>query len=748
LTGCTGFRSVPEGQYLYAGYELDVDSVQFVTNRSESRSELKKLFIGKPNGKFLWMRPYLSLYQMIREPEKQKGFRYWLKYKLGEPPSLLNDINLPEIGSAIENRLQNRGNFNAKADFVVISKRKTAKVKFLISPGKPYTLKSINYPPAKPGISGDINNTQPASLLKMGNVYSLKDFERERARIEMRLKDLGYYYFNARDLLFAADTSVGNRQVDTWLDFKPDMSAEASSAFKFKDIYIFDDYEALDYHPDTTRIGNYLYVSEKHKLKPQTILNLVYLEKDSLYSRTNHYNTLKRLMGIGIFKYASARFFKIDSIPGTLNANVLLTPVRKISLSAEMNASVKSNNYVGPGLNLSYKNRNLFGGAELLDITLAGFFDVQYSGESKGETAYEIVLDASLTLPKTVFFNSGRKTSKGVIASTIFNAAWGIFSRVELYDMATLNASMGYTWKHRQNITHTIYPADVSFTNLVNSSEEFDQFLLDNPTVARSFEEQFILGISYNFVNSRIYFRNRKHSLYLSEQLDLAGNLTSLFMTLINGAPPSSEEPYELLGLVYSQFIKISNEVRYYYAPNKKHQVAWRLIAGFGLPYGNSSTMPYSRQYYTGGTNSNRAFVARSIGPGSYYPADSASDINVDQTGDIKLESSLEYRFGIYRFFKGALFMDAGNVWLVSDDPQRPGGKFDLNTFYKEIGLGSGIGFRFDFNYILIRLDVAFPLFKPYLPEGDRWTFDEVDFGSSSWRNENLIWNIAIGYPF
>ena len=153
-------------------------------------------------------------------------------------------------------------------------------------------------------------------------------------------------------------------------------------------------------------------------------------------------------------------------------------------------------------------------------------------------------------------------------------------------------------------------------------------------------------------------------------------------------------------------------------------------------------------QYYVGGTYSIRAFMARSLGPGSYAPPDSVSNINVDQTGDIKLESSLEYRFGIYKFFKGALFVDAGNIWLVNDDPQRPGGKFDFNTFYKEIAMGSGIGFRFDFNYILIRFDLAFPLYKPYLPEGDRWAFDKIDFGSRSWRHENIMWNIAIGYPF
>lgn len=748
LEGCTGFRTVSDGKHLFSGHIFEIDSAQFITNRSETRSELNGLFDLKRNSKFLWMRPYLSLYHMIREPKKKSGFRYWMKYKLGEPPAFIEDINLPDIGTAIENRLQNRGNFEAKTSFSVISKPKTAKVKFFISPGKPYTLNSIKYPQVNYGIEGDIKILQPESILKPGQSYNLKDFENERSRIEKRLKDKGYFYFNADDLLFTADTTAGTRQMDAWLDLKPEMSVEASTAFRFNDIYVFDDYRLQDYHPDTVKIGNYYYVSEKHKFHPKTILNAVYFEKDSLYSRTIHYSTLRRLMGLGVFKFASARFVPDNSQQNKLNVNVLLTPVRKISLSTEMNASVKSDNYAGPGLNLSYKDRNLFGGAELLTVTLAGFFDVQYSGDSKGQASYEVVLDASLTLPKFALFGSGKKTAKNLGPKTVFTAGAGIYTRISLYEMYTTNVSMGYVWKPRENITHTFNPVEISFTNLVNSSAEFEEFLLENPNVAESFEEQFIIGMSYNFVDSRIYLRNRKHSFYIGETIDVAGNLASLCATLINGSRPASDSPYKILGLAYSQFVKLTNEGRYFYTPNKKHQLAFRLIAGVGLPYSNSSTIPYSRQYYVGGTNSIRAFVARSLGPGTYYPPDSASDINVDQAGDIKLESSLEYRFGIYKFFKGALFVDAGNIWLVNDDPQRPGGKFDFTTFYKEIAMGSGIGFRFDFNYILIRFDLAFPLYKPYLPEGNRWTFDKIDFGSRSWRHENIMWNIAIGYPF
>ncbi|HNS18769.1 MAG TPA: BamA/TamA family outer membrane protein [Bacteroidales bacterium] len=748
LTGCTGLRNVTDGSHLYTGYKLDTDSVQFLSDRSETRSELKNLFNIKPNTKLLWMRPLLSLHHTVREPKKKNNFRYWLKYKLGEPPTLIEDINLQDIGIAIENRLQNRGNFNARADFEMISKRKTAKVNYFISPGKPYTLRSIHYPEGSPGISGDIHKLRPESILKEGQPYDLKNFDSERSRIEKILKDKGYFNFNADYLLFTADTTAGNRQMDTWLNFKPEMPAEASTVFSFNDIYVFDDYSLQDYRPDTMRVGNYFYASETHRFRPQSILNFVFFEKDSIYSRADHYYTLRRLMGVGAFKYASARFVPDESLPGKLNVNVLLTPVRKISLSTEMSASVKSDNYAGPGLNLNFKDHNLFGGAELLSLTFAGYFDVQFGGDSKGQYSYELLLNASLTFPKFAPFKFKEKAQKHLAPKTILTIGGGTYTRVSLYEMYSLNVALGYSWKPRENITHELNPVDIGFTNLAESSAEFDQFLLDNPNVAKSFEEQFIIGTSYSFTNSRIDLRNRKNSIYLSETIDLAGNLASLFARMIHGSPPDPENPYKLLGLTYSQFIKITSELRYFYTPNSRHQIAFRLVAGCGLPYRNSSTIPYSRQYYVGGTNSIRAFLARSVGPGTYNPPDSVSDINVDQTGDIRLESNIEYRFGIVRFFKGALFLDAGNTWLVNEDPQRPGGQFSVNTFYKDIAIGSGFGFRIDLNFIIFRIDLAFPLYKPYLPEGDRWIFDKIEFENSTWRQDNLIWNIAIGYPF
>ena len=749
LSGCTGLKSVSDGRHLYSGQVMVIDSVQFLDEPKAALTELEALITIKPNKKFLWMRPALSLYYMLPESKKETGFRHWMKYTLGTPPSIFEDINLPNTVAAIENRLQNRGNFHARADFEVKEKGKTAEVKFKISPAKPYTLHTIKYPDSlTKGISSDISVLKSNSTLRQGDIYKLKDFDNERIRIDGILKDKGYFYFKPDYLLFTADTNIGDRKINTWLNVKPGIPAEASTSFILNKIYVFDDFSLSNYSPDTVKIGNYFYVSEKHQFKPNTILDAVFLEKDSLYSRTDHYNTLRQLMGIGVYKYANARFKPDATYPDRMNVNLFLTPVRKISLSAEMSAAIKSNNFAGPGLNLMYKNRNLFAGAELLTLTLGGSFETQVSGESKGQTSYQVNLDGSLTLPRFVPVFLGRRTSRTFVPKTIFAGGVGIYSRVNLYEMHSFNASIGYNWKQTEKISHLFRPIEASFTNLVETTQEFEDYLDENPTVRKSFEEQFIVGGSYTFVNGNFHFKSRRHVFYLNESVDLAGNFLSLITRATQNSWPSAENQHTVLGLPYSQFVKLRSEFRHSYNLNKNSQIAWRFIAGAALPYGNSTTIPYIRQYYVGGTNSIRAFVARSIGPGIYSTSDTLNDTYIDQAGDIKLETSVEYRFDIYKYFKGAIFADAGNIWLVNDDPQRPGGKFKWDTFYEEIYIGSGLGFRFDFSIIVLRVDLAFKIRKPYLPEGERWVFDQIDFFNRDWRKENMLWNIAIGYPF
>jgi outer membrane protein assembly factor BamA len=747
LTGCTGLRHLEENNYLYTGYSIKIDSTQLLADPTGTLAELKSLIDHKPNRKILWMRPSLSLYNLVPEPKRDSSFRYWLKYRLGEPPVLLSGFNLKNSVAAFENRLHNRGNFKAHANAEVYYKGRTAKVRFAVTPGTPYIIKSVTYPKGTQGIVVDIQQQFGGSLLKPGDIYLLRNFEMERKRIDEALKKVGYYYFNADYLLFQADTIPGINSMDVTLTIKPETPPKAMTAYKYCQVYINDDYLPGNYHPDTTKIGGVFYLSLEKKVKPVTLLNAIFFETDSLYSISDHYNTLRQLMGIGIYRYANARFEPVDSLGNRLNVHLYLKPHKKISLSAELNGTVKSNNFAGPGLNLIYKNRNAFHGAELLTVTMGESFETQFKGDSKGQTSFHTLLDATLTLPRVVPFNFVKQISKSYVPKTTISAGFGMFSRVDLYRLNSFNTTFGYNWRPNAKYTHTVKPFEISYLRLANSTEAFEDYLQQNPTVRKSFEEQFILGGSYSFTNNNIFPAGSRHALYLGESIDIAGNLVGALTSAIQGQRPDKQNPYRLMGLPYAQFARIKNELRYLYNPGKRYQLAARIIAAAALPYGNSTTIPYVRQYFVGGTNSIRAFIARALGPGTYKP-DAAGDQYIDQAGDIKLETSVEYRFDIYRYMKGALFADAGNIWLVNEDPQRSGGKFNPNTFYREIAVGAGAGLRFDFSYIIVRLDLAIPLCKPYLPQGNRWAINQIDMGNPVWRKENLVWNFAIGYPF
>ena len=281
---------------------------------------------------------------------------------------------------------------------------------------------------------------------------------------------------------------------------------------------------------------------------------------------------------------------------------------------------------------------------------------------------------------------------------------------------------------------------------MANATDEFKKFLFLNPSIRQSFEEQFIIGMSYNFIINKLGEGN-KSQYYINAGADPSGNLVALIDGLTSGSDQSDEQ-IKILGTPISQYFRFRTDLRYYFRTGKESRLATRFYAGVGIPYGNSQVMPYVKQFFAGGTNSLRAFRARSVGPGSYIPPDSLQNVLVDQTGDIKLEVNLEYRFPIVGFLKGALFTDIGNIWLVNEDSLRPGGQFELERFYKELAVGLGFGFRIDVDLVVIRFDLAFPVRKPWLPENERWVFEEIDLFNRRWRNDNLLWNISIGYPF
>ena len=754
LAGCSGLKFIPEKQHLYTGAKLKFETNSNIPQQGDLEDEMEAAIRPKPNKRYLGIRPGVWFYYAFGNPEKKKGLGNWVRKKLGRKPVLLSDATPDRTAQNLRNILLNNGYFQATVVPAVEKKEKTASITYTASmTTPPYRIREISfksvdsaYRELTPRISGE-------TKLQTGEPYRLKDLEAEMKRVEKLVKDNGYYYFDSRYLIFKADTTVGERQVDLFMGFEAGMPAQTQTIYRINRVVVVNDYtmsrDSTVSKFDTTVVGNYRYLYRRDNFRPEIILNSVNLRKDSIYRRSDHELTLSRLTDLKVFKFVNVRFNPQQGKDSLLNVHIVLTPLLRKSLRLEAQATSKSNNFVGPSLTGTFTNRNAFRGAELLQFRLNTGYEVQINPRGAPINSFEVGAEASLTIPRFISPIRIPYQSHRYMPQTVIKLGFQLQQRQSFFRLNSFSAAYGYAWRETATKSHQFYPADAVFFQVGNISDQFQQRLDNDRFLRSSLQDQFILGSRYSFTyNSQLAEGEKKpDNLYFNANVEVSGNLAALTQRTLRGDKEGTR-PYDILGSPYSQYTRTDVDVRYYHDFDKNNQFATRLIAGAGFAYGNSFTMPFIKQFSAGGSNSLRAFRARSVGPGTYFEPRSRESLFIDQTADIKLEYSAEYRFGIIGFLKGAVFADAGNVWLLRNDDSRPGAAFQFKSFLNQLAVGTGVGLRLDAQFFVLRLDAAFPVRRPYLPAGERWVLDGINFRSRDWRRENLILNVAIGYPF
>lgn len=764
LASCTATRFLKENETFYTGADIRFDTKgRRIPRKGAIEEELQTYITPKPNSTILGMRPSVWFYYIAGKAKKEKGLRHFIKTKLGSPPVLLKDATPERTATMLAGQLNNEGYFRSTATSEVKTRKKESKVIYNIELTSPYRLDSIHYPKGRDSVYASIlGDLKQTSLLKNRQRYDLARLQAEQERIEEQLENVGFFHFDDRYLIFEGDSTVGKRQVDLTLRLEKGIPKNAQRIYKLRSVNIFPNYsltrDSLAGVTDTTIVNGFNYIDDKHNFRPEIIADVINIKRGEIYSREAEQLTLSHLMGLGVFKYVNIKFNDVHPDSSRLDANIYLTPLRKKSLRAEVQAVSKSNNFVGPGVSGSFTNRNFLGGAELLQLKLNTAYEWQISRQNQGPlNSFEAGLESSLTIPRFISPIRIDYNSRKYLPKTVIKAGFNFQNRVNYYRLSSLNMGYGYVWRESADKSHELYIADVNYVRTDKKSAEFDSLIDVNPVLANSFEDQFIIGTRYSYtINTQLrdepvqpYEKQkfRTHNFYFNTNIDVAGNLLNLAQSIAS----SRGEPYELFGSPYSQYVKGDVDFRYYWQFDERNKLVSRLIIGAGFPYKNSATLPYIKQFSIGGSNSIRAFQARSIGPGTYNVRGEAEGeekqtLFIDQRGDLKLEGNVEYRFDIFKALKGALFLDAGNIWLLKEDSTRAGGQFHTSTFLKQLAAGTGIGLRFDFSFFVLRLDTAFPIRKPY--EADPWVIRDIDFGSKQWRQNNLIFNIAIGYPF
>lgn len=749
LASCSATKSVPEGDYLYLGGEVKIQDREN-SKRKETKAlagELKSVMRPKPNSRFLGMPFKLWIYNFWGNPEKEGGLGNKIRNKFGQPPVLFSQVKVDYNRTLVVNRLDNRGYFRASSTSDTILKKKTAKLILLTNTGPQYMINSVRFTTDSSDLGKAINRLSRRSFLRVGDSYDLDIIKRERERIDGRLKEGGFYYFSPEHVIVQVDSTNNTHKVDMLVNIKASTPEESQQIYSINNIYI---YPNFDIAKDSTSIkyakqhNDFYVIDSTETFKPKVFDRTMFFKKGDVYNRTDHNLSLNRLMSLGTFKFVKNKFEETPQEgDNQLNTYYYLTPYPKKSLRAELTGRTTSANFTGTEITLSWRNRNAFRGAELLTLSAYGGTDVQISGINKGNNIFRLGGEANLNIPRFIspFYI---KSSSAYIPHTRIQLGADLLNRFESYTLNSFRGAFGYIWKDSPQREHQLNLLSVNYVRPLNVTPEYQALADKNKAFAKAIERRFIIGPNYNFLYTNTNKTSKTNTFYFNGNADASGTL----LGLIEGGNYKEGDVKNIFGAPYSQYLRLEADFRHYYNLGYGSQIASRLITGYGLAYGNSRTLPFIKQFFIGGTNSLRAFRARSLGPGSYKDPDTGDNtIAADQTGDIKLEFNTEYRPKINDILRGAVFLDAGNIWLLHKEADQPGAEFGKD-FLNQIAVGAGVGLRIDLSFFVLRTDLAMPLRKPWLPAGERWVVDKINFGDKTWRKENLVFNLAIGYPF
>ncbi|MCC8088358.1 MAG: BamA/TamA family outer membrane protein [Rikenellaceae bacterium] len=754
ISGCSTTKRIPEGEILYTGVKKIKINDSLAGDVPKSViSDVKAPLSVKPNN------PLYSPY--IRTPlpiglwawnylytTKQKGLKHWLYNRLAKEPVLISDVQ-PEVRLRVVSQiLDNNGYFRSTASYEQIPGKnnpKKARLSYFVNIPEPFYLDSVFYLRADGDIGKIIDSMRQRSSIKPGMQYNLDTLANERVKITNVLRNNGYYYFRSDYIEYLADTTRGDKTVELKMRFNSGTPEEVLRTYDIGDINI----AVVNYTSggdlDTVIYDGLTIKYERpRRIRPRILSEAVNIQKGDKYTLNAQTKTQNDLNSLGVFRYVNLNIVPLDSIGESNLLDVNITAEMDQPLQAQFEADVysKSNSFVGPGAIFSVRHNNIFKGAEVLSVRLTGSYEWQtgnrrqIEGESKLINSYEFGITASLNIPRFTPRMFNRLTYP---TGTVFQLGADILNRPGYFRMLSLNGSANYNFQTSPYSFHTVTAFKLVYTKLLNSTDSFNQTMDQNPAIALSFRDQLIPSIGYTYTYDRIFGQRQRNRVFWQTSVTSAGNIIYGVSSLF-GAKGSDRK---IFGVEYSQFMKLTTEFRHYHKIGEKNTLAARFIAGIGYAYANSTVLPYSEQFYIGGANSIRAFTIRSIGPGSYKPADENESLSyLDQTGDFKLEGNIEFRFAIMGKLNGAVFMDAGNIWLLRNDPLRPGAQLRAKGFFNEIALGTGAGLRYDISYLVIRADLGIGLHTPYSnPDNGGY------FNTPSFRND-IGFHLAIGYPF
>jgi outer membrane protein assembly factor BamA len=480
-------------------------------------------------------------------------------------------------------------------------------------------------------------------------------------------------------------------------------------------------------------------------IRPSVVTQKNYIMPGSLFEASNVQRTYRNLTSLSAFSTVDIRFNEVQAEPPLLDCEVLTAPATRQSYAIKLEGTNSGGN-IGAAGNVSYRHRNLFGGSEQFDLSFRGAIETLKKSEENtqsevAETGLKLMqefgVEARLRIPKFLLPFKTDSFIRHYNPQTNLRLSYN-YQKHPLYTRTLANASFGYNWRGSEKLLHRVYPLEASFILTPYKSQSFQEWL-EGKYLFYSYEPHLIIDSRYSMIWSSQKLLKNQNFQDIRLNLETAGNLLYAGYKLL--APDPGTENYQLIGVDFAHYVKADIDLRSYNYLYEDVSLVLRGFAGVGYAYGNSSAMPFEKQYFSGGANSIRAWQVKNLGPGSYD--DPKETTYPNQTGDVKLEANMEYRFKLFWKLEAALFMDVGNIWSLSAEDDREGAGFEITRFYKELAVGTGFGTRAVFSFFIFRFDLGIPLRNPYPIEGSNWLP-----GNAGISGRDLTFNVAIGYPF
>lgn len=755
-TACSTTKHLPEGEVLYLGIKnIDIEGKDNTPMNESTLEEVEGAISIAPNNSFFGSAkkrlplPF-GLWIYNRFERYEKGFGKWIFDKLAAKPVYLSTVNPDTRVKVASNLLHDYGYFDGRVTYRVDSTKnpRAIKLSYDIHMGRPYLLDSISYEGFGHRTDSLLRAHLDDRLLHKGDHFDVTKLNAERERLVSLFRDNGYYYYRNEFITFLADTLIKPGYVSLKIRPRKNVPKETTRRYHLGRTSVYLTGYNGEQPTDSFRARDFTihYSGKKPGLRFGVLRNRFIYREGELYSQKRQDYTQEALARLNVFKYSEFKY--IPRGKDTLDIRVNSMFDLPYDSELEFNVKTKSTKQTGPGAIFTLARKNFRRMGASLNLRVNGSYEWQTSSTVDGDksvmNSYEMGTSLALEFPRIVLpWIRNRIDPFRYPSQTTFKIYANQVNRARYFKMLSFGGSVSYSFRPSRSMKHSVTPLSLEFNTLQHRTARFDSIANANPMLFHSLDNQFIPSISYTLTYDNSYLQ-RKHRIWWENSVTEAGNATAVIYRMFGQKFGKQEK--KLLGTPFAQFLKLSSELRYLYTIDSKNQLATRLMGGVIYSYGNKTISPYSQQFYVGGANSIRAFTVRSIGPGSFHPSENAQYSYVDETGDIKLEANVEYRFRLFSQFLGgklnaAVFLDAGNVWLMRKDEARPGAAFSFKHFLDNVALGTGAGIRYDLSFLVLRLDWGIALHVPY-ETSKKGYYNIPRF------KDGMGLHFAIGYPF